>query len=98
MQVPYRSEWHPGERVWNGLQTGQCKFAPGPEISPKPDGEICCYPWVRTQALKCGLLDPHVELNYAMTVRMFLAFHRLLVFLRPGGRESGVGGCGGPTT
>ena len=30
-QAPYRSDWHEGERVWNGVQTSKCRFRPGPQ-------------------------------------------------------------------
>jgi len=72
-QVPYRWEWHAGERVNNGLQTGKCKYRPGPEIIANSDDEMCCIPWVKHNAMKCHLVHTWVELNHVMTENPELA-------------------------
>jgi len=63
LQAPYRSDWHPGERVWNGVQTSKCRFQPGPQEGD-PAG-VCCTPWI-TQQVKCPLVSTHVELNHVL--------------------------------
>jgi len=64
-QVPFRADWHKGERIHNGLMDGFCTPPETGAPVGSGEGDLCCFPWIGTVSARCSPFVYHFEMMRA---------------------------------